>query len=450
MAEDNVDIIIERIHSALGTQRLEDALAILLELHPADRADVFNLLTYAEKSALFPLLDVPTTADLLEELEDEEVLEAIESLSPERLADVLDEMEPDEAADLLGDLTPEQASAALAEMEDAEEVIPLLGYPDQTAGGLMTTSFVALRRYTTTEQAIQFLRQVRPEIEIPNYLYVVDREKRLIGVVGFRELVISDPTVTMDSIMDPDVRYISVGTDQEEVARLMSRYDLAAVPVVDNQQRLVGVITHDDILEVVEEEATEDIYRLANVIDTDLDPQSPISEQLKGRLPWIYLNMVTALFASWVITNFEGLIAQVAILAAFQSIVAGLGGNTASQNVAMIVRALALGKIDPKRIWIVTIRQVLVGMLQGIAVGIVIGFGIALWQNNLYLGVILALAMVGNMVVAGIIGTLVPFGLRAIGLDPALASSVLVTAVTDSAGFFIFLSLASWFVPYLK
>ena len=450
MAEDNVDIIIERIRSALGTQRLEDALAILLELHPADRADVFNLLTDAEKSALFPLLDVPTTADLLEELEDEEVLEAIESLSPERLADVLDEMEPDEAADLLGDLTPEQASAALAEMEDAEEVIPLLGYPDQTAGGLMTTSFVALRRYTTTEQAIQFLRQVRPEIEIPNYLYVVDREKRLIGVVGFRELVISDPTVTMDSIMDPDVRYISVGTDQEEVARLMSRYDLAAVPVVDNQQRLVGVITHDDILEVVEEEATEDIYRLANVIDTDLDPQSPISEQLKGRLPWIYLNMVTALFASWVITNFEGLIAQVAILAAFQSIVAGLGGNTASQNVAMIVRALALGKIDPKRIWIVTIRQVLVGMLQGIAVGIVIGFGIALWQNNLYLGVILALAMVGNMVVAGIIGTLVPFGLRAIGLDPALASSVLVTAVTDSAGFFIFLSLASWFVPYLK
>jgi len=449
MAEDSVDIIIDRIRSAYGTNRVEDALAILVELHPADRAEVFNLLTDAEKSALFSLLDVPTTADLLEELEDEEALEAIVSLSPERLADVLDEMEPDEAADLLGDLTLEQATAALAEMEDAEEVIPLLGYPDQTAGGLMTTSFVALRRHTTTEQAIQFLRQVRPEIEIPYYLYVVDREKRLIGVVGFRELVISNPSDTMDSIMDPDVRYISVGTDQEEVARLMTRYDLAAVPVVDDQHRLVGVITHDDILDVIEEEATEDIYRLANVFDTDLDPQSPISEQLKGRLPWVYLNMVTALFASWVITNFEGLIAQVAILAAFQSVVAGLGGNTASQNVAMIVRALALGKIDPKKLWKVTIRQVLVGMLQGIAVGIVIGFGVALWQNNLYLGVILALAMVGNMIVAGIIGTLVPLGLRAIGLDPALASSVLVTAVTDSAGFFIFLSLASLFITYL-
>jgi len=448
--DNNAEIFIERIRSALDTQRIDDAVGVLLSLHPADRAEVFNLMTDAEQVLLLPLLDVPTTADLLEELEDEDVLSAIESLSTERLADVLDQMEPDEAADLLGDLPPEQASAALAEMEEADDVIPLLGYPDQTAGGLMTTSYVALRRHTTSEQAIQFLRQVSPETQIPYYLYVVDREKRLSGVVGFRELVISDPLVTMDSIMDPDVRYISVGTDQEDVARMMTRYDLAAVPVVDDQHHLVGVITHDDILDVLEDEATEDIYRLANVIDTDLDPQSPIYDQLKGRLPWIYLNMITAMFASWVISNFEGLIAQVAILAAFQSIVAGLGGNTASQNVAMIVRALALGKIDPKKIWSVTIRQIFVGMLQGVAVGIVIGFGIALWQNNTYLGVIIALAMVGNMIVAGIIGTLVPLGLRAIGLDPALASSVLVTAVTDSAGFFIFLSLASAMLAYLK
>lgn len=450
MVEDNAEIFFERLRAALNTQRIDDAVGILLSLHPVDRADVFNLMTDTEQTLLLPLLDVPTTADLLEELEDEDVLTAIGSLTPERLADVLDEMEPDEAADLLGDLPPEQASAALAEMEDAEDVIPLLGYPDQTAGGLMTTSYVALRRHTTSEQAIQFLRQVSPETQIPNYLYVIDRDKRLIGVVGFRELVISDPLVTMDGIMDPDVRYISVGMDQEDVARMMTRYDLAAVPVVDEQHHLVGVITHDDILDVVEEEATEDIYRLANVIDTDLDPQSPVTEQLKGRLPWIYLNMLTALFASWVISNFEGLIAQVAILAAFQSIVAGLGGNTASQNVAMIVRALALGKIDPKNIWRITIRQVAVGILQGIAVGVVIGFGIAWWQSNIFLGVILALAMVGNMVVAGIIGTLVPLGLRAIGLDPALASSVLVTAVTDSAGFFIFLSLASSLIVYLQ
>ena len=241
----------------------------------------------------------------MEELEDEIVLEAIESLSTERLADVLDEMEPDEAADLLGDLPPEQASEALANMEDADEVIPLLGYPDETAGGLMTTSFIALRRHTTAEQAIQFLRQVSPETEIPYYLYVIDRSTRLIGLVGLRELVIAEPSTTMEDIMDHEVVFVASGTDQEEVARIMTRYDLAAVPVVDPQRRLVGVITYDDILEVLENEATEDVYRLANVGDTDLDPRSPISEQLKGRLPWIYLNTATALFASWVISNYE-------------------------------------------------------------------------------------------------------------------------------------------------
>lgn len=449
MANYDADLTIELIRAALVTQRIENAVSILLALHPVDRAEVFDLLDETEKEMLLDRLDIPTTADLLEELEDEVVLEAIESLSPERLADVLDEMEPDEAADLLGDLPPDQASEALAQMEDADEVIPLLGYPDETAGGLMTTSYIALRRHTTAEQAIRFLRQVSPETEIPYYLYVIDKTNRLIGVAGLRELVVAEPTTTMESIMDHEIIFVSVGIDQEEVARIMTRYDLAAVPVVDEFQRLMGVITHDDILEVLEDEATEDVYRLANVADTDLDPQSAIKEQLKGRLPWIYLNTTTALFASWVISNFEWLIAQVAILAAFQSVVAGLGGNTASQNVAMIVRSLALGKITSKLIWRIMARQIIVGILQGIAVGLVIGVAVTIWRGDPYLGTILGLAMVGNMIVAGIIGTAVPLGLNALGQDPALASSVFVTAATDSCGFFIFLSLAAITFKYL-
>ena len=449
MANYNAELTIERIRAALETQRIQDAVSILLSLHPVDRAEVFNLLDDPEQELLLDRLDIPTTADLLEELEDEVVLEAIESLSTERLADVLDEMEPDEAADLLGDLPPEQATEALAQMEDADEVIPLLGYPDETAGGLMTTSYIALRRHTRAEQAIQFLRQASPETEIPYYLYVIDKANRLYGVVGLRELVVAEPASTMESIMDHEVIFVTGGTDQEDVARIMTRYDLAAVPVVDDKQRLMGVITHDDILEVLENEATEDVYRLANVADTDLGPQSPITEQLKGRLPWIYLNTATALFASWVISNFEWLIAQVAILAAFQSVVAGLGGNTASQNVAMIVRSLALGKITSKLIWRIMGRQILVGLLQGIAIGVVIGFAVTIWRGDPYLGLILGLAMVGNMIVASIVGTAVPLGLNALGQDPALASSVFVTAVTDSCGFFIFLSLAALFFNYL-
>jgi len=431
-------------------QRLEDAANILTEMHPADQASVFNELSDEEQDLLLPHLDISSTANLLEEMEDEDVLDAVEALSTERLADILDEMEPDEAADLLGDLTPEQASEALAQMEDADEVIPLLGYPDESAGGRMTTTFIALRRHTTAEQAIEFLRQVSPQTDVPYYLYVVDRDQRLIGVVGLRDLVVAHPKTTVETIMDRDVISIEITQDQEDAARVMSRYDLAAAPVVDNQRRLVGVITHDDILDVLEEEATEDIYRLGNVTDSDLEPESPVLDHLKGRLPWLYLNMITALFASWVVSNFENLIAKVAILAAFQSVIAGLGGNSATQSVVMIVRSQALGKIDSRKIWRVLEKQLWVGLLQGVAVGVLVGTGVALWQQEPFLGVVLGLAMIGNMLVAGIMGTLVPFGLAAIGKDPALASSVLVTAATDSFGFFIFLSLATIFLPYLE
>lgn len=443
-------LVVERTRSAIGTNRIADALDIFLGLHLADQAEIFNLLKAEEQDILLKHLDIPSTADLFDELEDDETLEASESLSLERLADVLDEMEPDEAADLLGDLPPEQASEALAQMDEPEDVLPLLGYPDETAGGRMTTEFLGLDRQTTCEEAIHILRAAKIEGEAPYYLFVVDQSRHLNGVIGLRELVISKPGATMESIMNSDVLHVAASADQEEAARVMAHYDLSALPVVDENHRMVGIITHDDIVDVLEEEATEDIYLLANVTDADLEPESPIREHLIGRLPWLYLNTVTALFAAWVISNFESLFAQVAVLAVFQSVVAGQGGNAAAQNVAMIVRSLALGKMTTRKFWSVLRRQIMVGLLQGLAIGTVVGIGVALWRGNIYLGLILGLALLGNMVVAGIAGTFVPLGLQAIGQDPALASSVLVTAATDSLGFLIFLSLASYFLPYLQ
>ncbi len=445
----SLDTAIERIRFALERGAVEEAVRLFLELHPADRAEAFEDLHDEEQRLILANLDIASTADLFDQMDEEDVLDFTASMSTEKLADVLDEMEPDEAADLLGDLPPDQASEALAHMEDADEVIPLLGYPDETAGGLMTTSFIALRRLTPVSQAIEFLREVSPETSVPYYLYVVDRERRLIGVVGLRDLVISPPDTPMEAIMDPEVIYVTAGTDQEEVAQVMARYDLSAVPVVDRHQRLIGVITHDDLVDVLEQEATEDIYALANVSDSDLEPESPILEQLRGRLPWLYLNTLTALFASWVISRFEHIIAQVAVLAVFQSVVAGQGGNAASQNVAMIVRSLALGKVEPKALGRVLLRQVVIGATIGLAVGTVVGVGVTFWRGNPYLGLVLGLALLGNMIVASIIGVLVPLGLKSLGMDPALASSVLVTAATDSAGFFIFLSLAKSFLEKL-
>ena len=445
-----LELTIEHIREALQTRHFDRATDAILGLHPADQAEVFNALDDKEQGILLQHLDIPATADLFDELEDEDTLEAAENLTPERLADVLNEMAPDEAADLLGDLPPEQADEALAQMDDPEDVIPLLGYPDETAGGRMTTAFIGLRPQITAEAAIQFLRDASLENDVPYYLFVVDQEECLIGVTGLRELVIANPQASMGDIMDPNVIHVAADADQEEAARIMTRYDLSALPVVDEQGQMVGVITHDDILDVLEDEATEDIYRLASVADTDLEPDSAIYEQLRGRLPWLLLNTGTALFASWVISNFGDLFVQVAVLAFFQSVVAGQGGNAASQNVAMIVRALALGKVAHKQIWPIFLRQLSVSLVQGCIIGLLVGLGVGLWQQNPYLGLVLGLALVGNMLVAGIVGTLAPLALKSLGQDPALASTVLVTAATDSLGFLIFLSLAKVFLPCIQ
>jgi magnesium transporter len=447
--QESYEQVVEQISNAFDEKQHERAVKIFLDLHPNDQVEVFDDLPGEAKNEILKRMDIQTTAQLFSLQEDQDTLEASESLSIERLADVLDEMAPDEAADLLLDLPPEQAAKALGQMEEAEDVLPLLVYPDETAGGRMTTEFVAISKDSTATEAIDHLRKISPDSEMPYYLFVVEAADKLVGVAGLRELVICPADTSIGEIMDPEVIAVDAWTDQEEVAQVMITYDLSALPVLNQHGSLVGVITHDDILDVIQEEATEDIYRLANVSDFELEPESPVKEQLKGRLPWLFLNTGTALFASWVISNFEGIIAQVAVLAVFQSVVAGQGGNAASQSVAMFVRAIALGKIQSSKMMGLLLKQMAVGLLQGIVIGTLVGFGVTIWKGNLYLGLVLGLALVGNMILAGIVGTLAPLGLKAIGQDPAMASSVVVTAVTDSLGFFIFLSLANLFLANL-
>lgn len=446
---ESYDQAVAEISFALEENQFDKAIEIFLELHPNEQVEVFDDLSDENKDEILKRIDVLTTAQLFSLQEDQDTLEASESLSIDRLADVLDEMAPDEAADLLLDLPPAQAAEALKKMEEAGDVIPLLEYPDETAGGRMTTEFVAISTTTTAAEAINQLRQLTPDSNVPYYIFVSDEAGKLVGVTGLRELVVCPANSLIKDIMDPEVISVEDWTDQEQVAQVMITYDLAALPVVTSLNQLVGVITHDDILDVIQEEATEDIYRLASVSDFELEPESPVNEQLKGRLPWLFLNTGTALFAAWVISNFEGIIAQVATLAVFQSVVAGQGGNAASQSVAMFVRAIALGKIPSGQMLKLLGRQMAVGLLQGIAIGSLVGIGVTIWKGNPYLGLVLGMALVGNLILAGIVGTLAPLGLKAMGQDPAMASSVLVTAVTDSLGFFIFLSLAKLFLPNL-
>jgi magnesium transporter len=448
--KDRVDSTLEKIREKLEAGDIQDAIEILTRLHPADLADAFTELDEQEQSALLPRLDLQSAADLMEELQDQAAADFAESLPTDLLADLLDEMQPDEAADVLGDISRQRAAQALSEMEDLDEVLPLLGHEDETAGGRMTTSFVGLLPDSTAQQAIEFLRHRDPEAETPYYLYVIDHDGQLTGVLGLRELVIAPPNATISSIMDPQVFHVDVKADQEEAARIMARYDLAGLPVVDEAGKMVGVITYDDLFDVLEEEATEDIYRLANVPSAELSLDSPIHVAIRQRLPWLFLNTFTALFASWVISNFEPVLAQVAVLAVFQSVVAALGGNAATQSLAIMVRAIALGTVELQEVWRTLVKEALTGLLQGVTIGASVGLGVFLWKGNPVLGIILGVALIGNMLIAVIVGTLIPLVLRWLNQDPALASSVLVTAVTDSFGFALFLGLAALFLPYLR
>jgi len=438
----DVDAILEQVREALAAEDWNRAAALVEGLRPPDQADLFSDLPPSEQDQLLPRLDLEDSADILEELEEEEAAEVAARLDTEELARILDEMEPDEAADLLGDIEPEQAAEVLATMEEPEEIRPLLIHADESAGGLMTSARITLHREMTAEQAIAHLRTVEPESEDVYYLFVVDADVRLVGVVSLRQLVVSPPSTRVEAIMDPDVIHVRADADQEDAARLMARYDLLALPVVDDGQHLLGLITHDDLVEVLEEEATEDIYRLGGVPE-ESPPDVPIPVALRTRLPWLVLNLLTALASATILSLFEGTIARVAALAAFFPIVAGVSGSAGTQTLTVTVRGLATGELDPRDGMRALGREVLIGLANGIAVGGLIAVIALTWKGTPMLGAIVGIATLLNMIGAGMAGALVPVAMQVLRVDPALASPILVTTITDTFGYFIYLSLAT-------
>ena len=438
----DVDTALEQVREALSKGDWSQAVALVEALRPPDQADLFGELPPTEQDQLLPRLDLEDSADILEELEEEEAAEIAARLKTEELARILDEMEPDEAADLLGDIAPERAVAVLAAMEEPEQVRPLLIHADESAGGLMTSAKVMLHKEMTAEAAIAYLRAVAPESENVYYLFVVDQDIRLVGVVSLRQLVVVPPWTRVEEIMDPEIIQVRADADQEEAARLMSRYDLLALPVVDHAGRLLGLITHDDLVEVLEEEATEDIYRLGGVLD-EQPPDVPIPAALRTRLPWLVLNLGTALASATVLSLFENTIASVAIIAAFFPIVAGVSGSAGTQTLTVTVRGLALGEINVRDGFRTLGREMLIGMANGIAVGGLIAIIALAWKGTPMLGIVVGLATLLNMVGAGIAGALVPVLMQVLKVDPALASPILVTTITDTCGYFIYLGLAT-------
>ncbi|MEE8392237.1 MAG: magnesium transporter [Anaerolineae bacterium] len=438
----DVDTILDQVREALAKEDWNQAVELVEALRPPDQADLFSDLPPTEQDQLLPRLDLEDSADILEELEEEEAAEIAARLQAEELARILDEMEPDEAADLLGDIAPERVDQVLAVMEESEEIRPLLIYADESAGGLMTSANITLHREMTAMEAITHLRVIAPESETVYYLFVVDKEIRLVGVVSLRQIVVASPSTRIKDIMDPDVIHARADADQEEAARLMSRYDLLALPVVDDEGRLLGIITHDDLVEVLEEEATEDIYRLGGVLE-EHPPDVPVSAALRTRLPWLVLNLGTALTSATILSHFESTIARVAALAAFFPIVAGVSGSAGTQTLTITVRGLALGELSPRDGLRALGRELLIGLANGVAVGCLIAIIALAWKGTPMLGVVVGLATLLNMIGAGIAGALVPVIMQLLRIDPALGSPILVTTITDTSGYFIYLGLAT-------
>ena len=458
-----VDALYQRVETLLDGGEIETVADILRRIHPADSSDILYRLPPEYQSLVLHQLPWEEAADVLEELNQEEMVEVVQGLSLPELADVLDEMEPDMAADLIGELEEDQAAELLEEMEAAEGVVRLLEYPADTAGGIMNLPRHMLRRDMTAGQAMQFLREHYEDEHDLHYLYVLEVEgqpaidsaalpsgdrDRLVGIVSLRTLILTDPTVSLDAIMDMDLLTVGAEADQEEVARLLSRYNLLAVPVVDDERHLLGIVAVDDLVDVLEEEATEDIYRLAQM-SGEAVVFSPIARAMRTRLPWLAANLGTALISSTVVAQFAGTIAAYSMLAALMPVVAAQGGNAGNQAMTIMVRSLALGQIDLKDFWRVFRHEAGVGLLHGLALGLLLAAVVYAWLGNPVLSAVIGTAMLGNFLVAAAAGVAVPMALRRLGVDPALGSSMLVTASTDILGFALFLGLASYFIAGL-
>jgi magnesium transporter len=431
------------IRDLIADGRVDDAVTRLGSLHPADGADVIIGMDDEVRTALIPLLSREGLARIVEYLPDAERRELIDEVPSAELAPLLDEVDDDIAVDILHELSDEHAREILAGMKRAWAVAPLLGHSDETAGGHMTRAFISLNGNWTVERAITYLRRVRPDADSAYYLYIVDGSGRLEGVVSLRDLIIARPSVSLSEIMLRDVRRARSDMDQEEMARMVQRYDLVALPVVDAEDRMVGVITVDDVLDIVEEEATEDILKLAG-IGVKERALSPVFESARRRLPWLIVNMAVGLCSAFIVTQFEDTIAKVAVLAALMPIIAGQGGNASIQTATIVVRGLALDEIDFSDLMRVLTKEVLLGSVKGVLFGSMLAIIAFAWSGNGTLAGVAGAAMFLNMIVASLGGVLIPMALRyGLKVDPATAAGVFDTMLTDFMGFFIFLGLAT-------
>lgn len=420
------------------------------ELPAADGATVLQNLPSERAADVAEYLNPQTAGDILAEMEPPDAATIITDMEAPEASMVLAAMDPDDRVDILEHVTDPLHDQLVGEMEsdDAAEVRHLEQYPPDTAGGIMNPQVTALPEDLTVEQAIAELRRLSEELEQMFYVYVVDRRRHLVGVLSMRDLILARPDKKLNQIMSLDVKSVPATMDQEEVARLISRYNYLALPVVDNRHRLLGLVTVDDAVDVLQQEATEDVQVMFGA-GAEERLNSPWTYSFRKRVWWLQVNLLTAFLAAAVVGFFESTITKLAILAAYMPIVAGMGGNASAQAMSVSIRGIALSKVDWALMRRVLFKEMMVGVLTGIVVGLTT-FGIALFfhardmahQQTLVLGAVVATALIINHTLATVSGAAIPFLLQRLGQDPAQSATIFATTVTDIAGFFSLLGLA--------
>lgn len=435
----------EKKHNPRNYQKVDWPSVSFDNRHPADVADHLETITPEEQLRLLRDSSLEDAANFVVEMEKHDRADLLSHIPNELIADIFSEMSPDDAADILDELDLDLRSEIFRHInrQDAALINDLLKFDPDTAGGVMNTEILVLDRNLTVDQAISLIRKGAEDIEVPYYAYVVDEFRHLKGVLSLRDLMLArSGTKLKDLLKDQHLIYVSYNEDKEEVGKLIGRYDLLALPVVDLEQRLLGIVTVDDVIDIIQEEASEDLQTMVGA-GSDETIDSPWLYSVRMRAPWLVINLFNSAVAAWVVHFFEGSIAQMSILAVLMPLVANQAGNTGQQSLAVMIRQLALERFDRKKVWKAVLREARIGLLNGLGISILLSTSIMLWTGNLPLSLVVGIALGGDMLLGSIAGASIPLILKEMGRDPAQASSIFLTTLTDSAGFLALLGLAT-------
>lgn len=417
-------------------------------VHPADLADHLENLSLEKQVCALRHMPTEDAAEALAELEGSVAVDVLENLDADVAAQIIAEMEPDDAADVLDELDEEHRDVLLGKLtrEDSEELRNLLNFDPDSAAGVMNTELILLEENMTADEAITHIRSEMEDKESPYYAYVVDRNDKLVGVLSLRDLMLARPgTIVGDAVAGQSVVSVPYDMDKGEVANLLSHYNYLAMPVVDYEGHIMGVVTYDDIMDIMHEEASADMLGMVGA-DPEESVDTPWKESVRKRLPWLVVNMVNSALSASVVYMFEGSIAQMAALAVLMPMVANQAGNTGQQALAVMIRQLATDRFEPKKAWMAVLREAKIGLVTGLFMSILALCGAWGFTGNPLVGMVMAGALLCDMMLGAVAGGSIPLIFRALGRDPAQASSIFLTTITDGAGFFLFLGLATMFL----